>query len=361
MNEKRLLFWLTEIADEYVLEAVEHFRTAQRRPRRRLSRLLVIAAVFAALVAVAAVAYGISISRQVEKQAEEGNETASSIQIAEGVSIEMFYSVREEETLQEVRFSVTVEDPELFRVLVETELELRCEKAMVLGGRSGSEQDMNKIHWNLDMVLTKNVKPGDSYPVEVWVSHPERWVPADDPAAEPVEVLPPTGNWIQQPICLGILEVTVTSLYSGTVDFGDSLPVPLECGTAYVSSADIRSEYIQWNISLPKAFPRYPYLADPNDNDFPALMEELAQVLEKNALCFSDGSSLPLAVGNWVTIGGDGMTAHLTCYYHDAEGGLLQKAADVTGVAVGDKLYPADQLYDPDAVGVVPVYESFIP
>ena len=55
------------------------------------------------------------------------------------------------------------------------------------------------------------------------------------------------------------------------------------------------------------------------------------------------------------------MTAHLTCYYHDAEGGLLQKAADVTGVAVGDKLYPADQLYDPDAVGVAPVYESFIP
>ena len=43
MNEKRLLFWLTDIADEYVLEAVERFRTVQRRPRRRLSRLLVLA------------------------------------------------------------------------------------------------------------------------------------------------------------------------------------------------------------------------------------------------------------------------------------------------------------------------------
>ncbi len=44
MNERRLLFWLTDIGDEYVLEAVERFRTVQHRPRR-LSRLLVIAAV----------------------------------------------------------------------------------------------------------------------------------------------------------------------------------------------------------------------------------------------------------------------------------------------------------------------------
>jgi len=59
MNERRLLFWLTDIGDEYVLEAVERFRTVQHRPRRRLSRLLVIAAVVAALAALGMVAYAV--------------------------------------------------------------------------------------------------------------------------------------------------------------------------------------------------------------------------------------------------------------------------------------------------------------
>ena len=55
------------------------------------------------------------------------------------------------------------------------------------------------------------------------------------------------------------------------------------------------------------------------------------------------------------------MTAHLTCYYHDEEGGLLQKTAAVTGVAVGETMYPLDQPYDPDGVCLAPDYETVIP
>ena len=358
MNENHLLFWLTDLADEYVLEAVERFRAVQHRPRRRLSRLLVIAAAVAAIVAITAVAYGVSVSHHGDKQREQREETVQTPAIVDGVSIEILSSVRARENLQKMHFSLVVDKEELLPAFKEAEPELRCATALVLGGLSGTETDSNRINCALEMVLTETAKPGDTHAVEIWIPHPKRWVPKDDPTAEPVEAPPSTGDWMQQSVCFGILEVTVTSWYSGTADFGDSLPVPLNYGTAYIQSADVMPDQIRWNIALPKAFPLYPYLENPEDTEFPALIEALKQTLRRNALCFADGSCQPLAVGDWAMIGEGGMTASLTCYYHAIEGGLLQKTAAITGVAVGERLYPINQPYDPDGIIPAPDYIS---
>ena len=206
MNERRLLFWLTDIADEYVLEAVERFRTVQRRPLR-LSRLLVIAAVVAALVAIAAGAYAVSQSIYAKKQAQlrleylpHGQEVPSYVEFtpteeeATGTHIEMLSTVRSHETMQEGRYAITTDDPVLIDALYSGAPELRCDNLFVIGGMDGKDAENNTAYYTIQMVLPEDAKPGTTYSVEVWVRHPKLWVPENDQTADPVEEPPSTGS-----------------------------------------------------------------------------------------------------------------------------------------------------------------------
>ena len=294
MNEKRLLFWLTDIDDGYVLEAVERFSAMQRRPRRRLTRLLVLAAAVAAMLAVAAVGYGVSQSMYAKKQEQlrleylpQGQNVPSYVEfvpteeIPTGTYIELLSTVRSHETMQEGRYAITTDDPVLIDALYGGAPELRCDNLFVIGGLDGKDEENNTAYYTIQMVLPEDAEPGTTYSVEVWVRHPKLWVPEDNQTAEPVEEPPSNGNWVQWPVCLGTLEMIVTDFSSALVEFGDSLAVPLESGVAYICFAEIRPQGVSWIVSLPEAIPQDSFIASPIAPVYMEMVDTLANALLK--------------------------------------------------------------------------------
>lgn len=377
MNEKRLLFWLTDIADEYVLEAVECFRTVQRRPRRRLSRLLVLAAAVAAMLAVAAVGYGVSQSMYAKKQEQlrleympHGQEVPGYVEfnlaeeIPAGTHIEKISTVRTHERMQETEYAITSDDPVVLEALIYGYLmELRTDMR-AMGRVNSWDEENNTAYFSLQTELPEDAKPGDVYPVEVWKQHAMLWVPEDDPEAEPVEECPPSGNWMHPYIYIGTLEVVVTELYSARVDFGDSLPVELEDGTAYIRYAEILPSQVSWVVELPRPYHQFDVpdrTIRVHTEEFNRMSAAVSAVIGQGAVFFDDGGCWLVDPHDFGVIcdengticeNNEESTFYRTGRYYSG----LQNIPAVTGMALGDLFYPVNQTYDPAAVQPAPDY-----